>query len=865
MIPKLRFARATGQPNPWDYLRRLGGLAAISVLTQCTMLNPVLAGPSDTSAGTDGGTQLKEIVVTAERREERIQDVPISVTAFTQASLDQLGLRSIDDLTRVSPGVTFQRNGVSSSQNYNDENTDINIRGIDSSAGTSTVGIYIDDTPIQTRHLVGSVNAFPQLFDLDRVEVLRGPQGTLFGAGAEGGVVRFITPQPNLTSDSGYIRSEVATTESGAPSYELGAAVGGPIIDQVLGFRVSASFRLDGGWVDRVSYTLAPPTDTSGQTTFNGDIQNPIFNRVTDSNANWQKTVTFRAALRWVPSNNLSVSPSVYYQQLTVNDSSAYWMNLSQPSADRFYNGNQLPDSSFDPFLLPAVRVDWNVGFARLVSNTSYFWREQRSTSDYTQYLGAAFAEAGLLPSIYPQSPTDSGYSPFQDKQRNFYQEVRLASPDASARAVWNVGFYYSHLDENVPQNIYDSSLETNALVYSTAQGYPTDICAAPLPCPGGLLYFTPIDRVVDRQYALFGELAFKLTHTLTATVGARVADVGYTGTVYQGGAFLGFGNTVWQARNSEHPVTPKAVLGWHPGPDELIYASAAKGYRVGGTNSGVGIGCAGDLQALGIPAGAGGERQVPLTYASDSLWSYELGSKSMAFNRRLTVDASLFLIDWNNIQQNVYLPDCGNLYTANLGHVQSRGGDVQIQMLPIPSLALALTAAYTDARYSKSSCAGVLQYQALSGECTGTVDGAISTALPAVTAGNRLVGAPWTFLASLDQTFGEGERRPYLHADYQYTTAQTGLLPTQDDRNAIYDSTIPGLPTTRNLSLRAGLRWGGCDLSLFVNNVLDQTPTLFQSRDIADPANTVSGDDRLYFGRGVRPRTIGLTATYAY
>ncbi len=204
-------------------------------------------------------TGIDEIIVTAQRREERLQDVPISMTAFSQEKIDSQGLKNIDDLTRLTPGVMFQRSGMGSSGNYNDEGSDINIRGIDSSAGSSTTGIYIDDTPIQTRHIgFGSVNVFPALFDLERVETLRGPQGTLFG---EGGALRFITPNPGLTEDSGYMRAEVADTEYGAPSYEAGAAAGGPIIENVLGFRVSASFRYDGGWVDRVDYTRPNPSD----------------------------------------------------------------------------------------------------------------------------------------------------------------------------------------------------------------------------------------------------------------------------------------------------------------------------------------------------------------------------------------------------------------------------------------------------------------------------------------------------------------------------------------------------------------------------------------------------------------------------
>jgi iron complex outermembrane receptor protein len=146
----------------------------------------LVAAAADTETASSGA--LEEVVVTATRRSERLQDVPISVTAFSQEKMDVQGLRSIDDVTRLTPGVAFSRNGTGSSANYNDESSDINIRGIDSAAGASTTGIYIDDTPIQSRHIgFGAVNAFPALFDLDRVEVLRGPQGTLFGAGAEGG------------------------------------------------------------------------------------------------------------------------------------------------------------------------------------------------------------------------------------------------------------------------------------------------------------------------------------------------------------------------------------------------------------------------------------------------------------------------------------------------------------------------------------------------------------------------------------------------------------------------------------------------------------------------------------------------------
>ena len=243
------------------------------------------------------------------------------------------------------------------SANYNDENSDINIRGIDSQAGTSTTGVYIDDTPIQSRHIgFGAVNAFPALFDLDRVEVLRGPQGTLFGAGAEGGAVRFISPQPGLHRDSAYLRTELASTHGGDPSYGVAAAVGGPVIDDVLGFRLSASFRRDGGYVDRVAYTLAIlRSDPLTPPTYTGNVE-------TDSN--WQRTTTIRAALKWRANDAVSITPSIYYQELHINDTGRLLGQPVEPGR-REYGATAMPwtNPSTDPFWLAGVKLDWDLGW----------------------------------------------------------------------------------------------------------------------------------------------------------------------------------------------------------------------------------------------------------------------------------------------------------------------------------------------------------------------------------------------------------------------------------------------------------------------------------------------------------------------
>src|SRR5256886_2478533 len=185
---------------------------------------------------------LQEITVTATRREESLSKVPISVTALTQESLDNRGVKDFSEVARFTPGVNFDNSGTNN----------ISIRGISGSGGAGTTGIYLDDTPIQMRALAFNPDeALPKSFDIERVEVLRGPQGTLFGAGSEGGTVRYITPQPSLTKTSTYGRSEFSSTQYGDPSYEAGAAIGGPPVQGALGARFARSYPPDAGWVHR--------------------------------------------------------------------------------------------------------------------------------------------------------------------------------------------------------------------------------------------------------------------------------------------------------------------------------------------------------------------------------------------------------------------------------------------------------------------------------------------------------------------------------------------------------------------------------------------------------------------------------------
>src|SRR5580658_874838 len=247
----------------------LSGACALATGALAADANAPVSAPESSSNG------LQEIVVTATRHEESLSKVPISVTALTQDAMDERGIKDFQDIARFTPGVNIDNSGTNA----------ISIRGISSSAGAGTTGIYIDDTPIQMRSLgFNPDDTLPKTFDLQRVEVLRGPQGTLFGAGAEGGAVRYILTQPSVSGSSTYVRSELSYTQYGQPNYELGIARGQPIVDGTFGVRAAVWYRYDGGWIDRVDPDTYPPTAA-----------------VINHNVNYNNSIMGRLAAIWQP------------------------------------------------------------------------------------------------------------------------------------------------------------------------------------------------------------------------------------------------------------------------------------------------------------------------------------------------------------------------------------------------------------------------------------------------------------------------------------------------------------------------------------------------------------------------------------
>jgi iron complex outermembrane receptor protein len=638
--------------NLFNRSRATGSLAfPLTVATGVSMLLGGGAARADDASG--GGSQgdaivLQEITVTATRRAEDINKVPLSITAYTTQQMDDQGMRQMDDLARLTPDLQFTHTSGAAGNN----SSNIAIRGVYSDVGAATTGIYVDDTPIQMRNVgYWNANAFPQIFDLERVEVLRGPQGTLFGAGAEGGAVRFITPEPGLEKYSGYARAELAQSVNGGPSYEAGAAVGGPIVDDKLGFRVSAWGRTDGGYIDRVS---------------------PDTGRTVDSNSNYQHSGVGRAALAAAPADNLKLTASLLYQNVYNHDRDQYWANLTGPGGDDFRQASRARQPSKDEFYLPALKVQYDLEKISFVSNTSYFYHRDWASLDYTNYFAGIF-DGDPMQYLPGDAPSQAFIT---NRQNAFTEEARLQSTDKDALIDWTAGVFYSDATQN------DQDLTTNGqAVYTSVKG---DVYS-----------FVQYTRARDRQIAGYANVDVNVTHALKITAGVRVSHDKFD--FIQASAFSGFAQPPITGNQSDTPVTPKFGLSYQLDANNFLYFTAAKGYRQGGVNESVPADlCASDLTALGLTS-------TPVAYTPDSLWSFEVGAKDSLFGGRLGLDSSVYTLKWKNIQQSVRLPSCGFSYVGNLGTATGIGGDFAARFKVTGDLLAGLSAGYVSLTYDKS------------------------------------------------------------------------------------------------------------------------------------------------------------------
>lgn len=772
---------------------RRNGLAGLFLAS--SSICPVAAVAQETAEIDAAGA----IVVTAQRRGENLQDVPISITAVSGEALERQGVKSIADITRIVPGVELN--------NVGNNRTAISIRGIRATSGSSTTGIYLDDVAIQSRiQGYGGGNTYPRVFDLERIEALRGPQATLFGAGSQGGTIRFISPTPSFTDYSGLARAEISTTQYGAMNYEGGVAVGGPIIVDKIAARGSLWYRKSGGWIDRYDYN-------SGQ--------------ITKKNANSGDALTAKLELALALTENITIRPSIYYQEENTDDLSEYSPHLSDPEEGVYRLGHLQASPSKEHFVVPTLKMEADLGAASLVSVTAWLDRRNRSAIDYNSY------NRGILLRRWQAPPGATGLSTFDNTQRAFSQEIRLQSASSQSDLQWVIGLFYQNARQNYTQVIEDPTI---AAEFLGATGIPLDNVLGPL-VNGTILYDQDPFLARDKQYAIFGQVDWRILDRLTLTVGARYAktkvsiEAGFVGPYAGGAAYTDRGS------QEEKPFTPKFGVKYDIDDDNNIYATISKGFRVGGYNPRQFAVCKPQLVALGL-----GDIN-PAQFDSDSVWNYEVGTKNRLFDRRLTLNSSAYILKWKNIQQPVTLT-CGGNFLDNLGSATIKGFDVQAELRPIDPLAIGLSVAYTHARFDE----------------TAFVSDAQVPGTQPVTEGDRLQGPPWRITANVQYDFDVAGMKSYLRADYQYASREPQSVYTNNPLNGL--SFVPGYYIQRPnefVSLRAGTELDKLSLSLFVDNLFNETAPLSQGRAAPGVVPII------YRASGYRPRTVGLTATYRY
>jgi iron complex outermembrane recepter protein len=771
---------------------------------------------------TQDATKLDEIIVTAQRRAESLDKVPVSVTAYSQKTMDELHIQSFGDLASVVPGLSFTTVGNSQQQS----NTDVAIRGIYSNGNSPTTGIYIDETPIAVRQNAAagfSGSPHPDIFDLDRIEVLRGPQGTLFGSSAMGGVIRFITPSPNLQDTSGYSKAEFSYTDRGAPSYAVGLAYGAPIVQGVAGFRVSGWFHSDGGFID---------------------IEDPYTGQILNRNANSETSYTIRPAFTYQPTENLTITPAVFIQHEHSDAPPEYWRtDLPNPEPGAFVSGYgwRSPEQPVqDDLTVPSLAIKYNFAGLSLQSDSSYVDRSYYDYDDYSELLPAFFGGPPLAPQL-------AGFNSYDQNvvwTRAWQQEFRLSSQDTDSRFNWVAGLYYRHALDGVQQFIAPDLSPLTELLFgqSSLQTY-----GIPDFVTGGLAVdsYSRFTTVTESK-AVFGEITYEIVPRLKTNIGLRIERSSVQDQVEEyGGPLQGttYGTTVLPDQK-QTPITPRFGLTYQYTDKDMVYATAAKGYRPGGSNSPNATEnplCDASFKALGL-------NSVPSTYDSDSLWSYELGAKDSLFNDRLSFQTSVYYIDWSGIQTQVNLPSCGAFYTANRGKAISQGFDFQVEAVVAEGLKATANVGYTDVYYPNA------EYGAAVGGAPPLLIGA-GDKLPNV--------APWNASVHVDYSVDIGriwdEARSYLRVDYRWIDA----TPRGDPATVGYDPVVGGpvgfAPNSAYgvLNLRLGVVHGGLDVSAFVNNATNADPALGLTH--------ASLTDSLISATAIRPLTMGLTGLYRF
>ena len=597
---------------------------ALSLLTRITLLTAILllfGAPGAFAQSDSEELILEEVIVTATKRAASIQELALSVSALQGSDLEDQAAFNFADYAESVPGLSFNGNEPGNSK--------LIVRGISTDSFNaqlqSTVGVYIDEMPGVDVFIPTSTPDL-HMFDVNRVEVLRGPQGTLWGSSAMGGALRIVTNKPNVTENEYATRVTAANVSDGDFGYGLDGMANFVLSPDTLALRLVAYTRTDAGYLD------AP--------------------NLGEKNSNEVAVTGGRASLRWAANDRLTIDLTTTYQKIDADDGAAAWLNdplnpaVSATAKDRL-RFNYIPETREQRMTVSNLVIEYEFDNFSFVSSTTLGDMELNSVTDQTSNT--------TLPTVPITGGTlfESGF--FNDDQsETFTQELRLVSNNPDSAFEWVAGVFY--LDN-------ERELRSHQGLLSNAEMYPFPLL------PGNVQFTQSIDNGRTEK-AVFGELTWHLNDRWAATVGARYFDNEQdfgTAIIFAPFApgfppFVQAGDTT----TSESDYTPKVSVSFAPNDDMMFYALASKGYRLGGANQ----------AALGLPF------PIPETFDSDTLWNYELGARTVWNDGLIVLNATLFHVEWDDIQSAFRLnipplPPFPFFFNAGKGH--STGIEVEL------------------------------------------------------------------------------------------------------------------------------------------------------------------------------------------
>jgi outer membrane receptor protein involved in Fe transport len=758
-----------------------------------TCLLALLTATPFTAYAADEDT-LAEIVVTAQKREQKLQDVPISVSAVSGADLDSAGAHDFRDILLSIPGLSYSGTEPGQS-NYS-------IRGVSTGASSPTTGLYLDDVSVLSIATNFSGASDLPLFDLDRVEVLKGPQGTLYGGSAMGGAIKYVTRQPDLDHFGVSVAGGVATTDGGAISYNGESVLNAPIVDGVVGMRIGVMYRDDGGYIDYIPNAQGVWLNRSATVPPAPYAPQPFASAgtVDDTDANSIRNTSGRISFKIALDSGLTLVPQATIQRIYEAAPPWYWANLPN-----FQTAARMAQPTHDNLNLFSLPITQPLGPVTVTSLTAYWDRQRDWDRDYTFFI------AGLIPALLSHDSAN-----FSDTEtRTFSEELRLASSNPGAALKWTTGILYQHQTDQLTQII-------NTVGAGDVFGTGTDNT------------YTGVQATTTTQYAAFGDVTYSITSQWDASVGLRYFDIDQSYHANFVGVLNGGTTDISGKHSADVGFNPKFSVTYRPLDDHLLYATASKGFRPGGPNrfNTASPLCAPDFAKLGISS-------APAAYTSDKLWTYELGSKNTFNSGRTILNAAVFYTDWKDIQQQVNLPTCGFQFIGNVGAASIKGGELELKSILVPGLTGGAVASYTDSRIT-STAAGV-----------------------SAQVGQPLLDTPkWTssvyLEASLPNVAGWDS---HIRADYsyhgsnirQFDSTSLVTLPNGASGLVANESQLQHAYKVGNVALET--EKGAWQLRLYVDNVTNAAPIIDDESEVFNTPNVTT----------LRPRTVGVLVRTKY